>query len=575
MAVLGIDLGTSNSLVGYYNGEGAALIPNVFGEYLTPSVISIDNDNKLLIGKAAKERLVSHPLSTFSVFKRTMGTSMHYSYQSYRFSSTDLSSLILKQLKQDAENFLKEECNEAIISVPAYFNNTQRQATIDAAKLAGLSVIKLISEPTAAALAHGVHEFADDSTIIVLDLGGGTFDVSILEMFDGVLQVLAIAGDNLLGGEDFTRLLVEDFLQKNALDTDSLSLKNLASIYDFCEQLKQKIDSQSLQKFQLFLDSVEYTYAITYNDFYMLCQPLLSKLRIPILTALNDAKITINGLSQVILMGGATKMTVIQEFLNLLFNQQTRIDLNPDETVAIGAVLATAMHMRHQNLEAMMMTDVCGFTLGVESSRRTKSGYKTGFFSSIIPRNSTIPTSREESFSPVDDLQRSIVFNVYQGESLYTKDNLYLGEVKTLLPRQGSDQEVSVRFTYDISGLLEVECTVIETGEKIVKILKNDSCSLSELEIATRMETLTKLKTHPRDMQEYQLLLARLHRLYQLSNASVQMYLIKEIENFEDALDSQDLLYIKKITPNYVKIADDVERILHNVFTVPPHSNLN
>ncbi|MBC1547706.1 molecular chaperone HscC [Listeria sp. FSL L7-1435] len=537
MTTLGIDLGTSNSLVAYWKEDKAVLIPNVFGEVLTPSVVGIDDNGEFLIGKIAKERLTSHPDKTAAVFKRFMGTEKKYYLGKQAFSATDLSSFVLKSLKADAEKFLGETCTEAVISVPAYFNNSQRKATIDAAFLAGLKVERLISEPTAAAIAYGIHE-QNDTTLMVIDIGGGTFDVSILEMFDGVMQVIAIGGNNYLGGEDFTSVIIEDFLSKNDLKKDNLSAEDFASLYKQAEDAKKSVCHAKTG--EITLNEINYT--ITENQFEIISQPLILKLREPIIQALKDADLKPVDIEQVVLIGGATKMPIIKSFTSKFLGKIPFMHINPDETVGLGAAVQAALKERHESLEEFVLTDVCAHTLGTEIVKEIgPNRYQEGIFSPIIERNTTIPVSRVENYYTISDNQSHIEFGVYQGESRNVKDNLKLGELLVSLPpetKAGSKMEV--RFTYDKNGILEVLVKTVATGEVKQLIIQNNPGSMSKKELEEQLEKLSHLKIHPRDRSENRLLLARADRIYQMSLGERRRFVEFLIAEFEQVVETQD-----------------------------------
>ncbi|MDT0002032.1 molecular chaperone HscC [Listeria cossartiae subsp. cayugensis] len=537
MTTLGIDLGTSNSLVAYWNEDKAVLIPNVFGEVLTPSVVGVDDNGEFLIGKIAKERLTSHPDKTAAVFKRFMGTEKNYYLGKQAFSATDLSSFVLKSLKADAEKFLGETCTDAVISVPAYFNNSQRKATIDAAFLAGLKVERLISEPTAAAIAYGIHE-QNDTTLMVIDIGGGTFDVSILEMFDGVMQVIAIGGNNYLGGEDFTSVIIEDFLSKNDLKKDDLSAEDFASLYKQAEDAKKSICHAKTG--EITLNEINYT--ITENQFEIISQPLILKLREPIIQALKDADLKPVDIEQVVLIGGATKMPIIKSFTSKFLGKIPFMHINPDETVGLGAAVQAALKERHESLEEFVLTDVCAHTLGTEIVKEIgPNRYQEGIFSPIIERNTTIPVSRVENYYTISDNQSHIEFGVYQGESRNVKDNLKLGELLVSLPpetKAGSKMEV--RFTYDKNGILEVLVKTVATGEVKQLIIQNNPGAMSKKELEEQLEKLSHLKIHPRDRSENRLLLARADRIYQMSLGERRRFIEFLIAEFEQVVETQD-----------------------------------
>ncbi|MCD2252422.1 molecular chaperone HscC [Listeria marthii] len=537
MTTLGIDLGTSNSLVAYWKEDKAVLIPNVFGDFLTPSVVGVDDNGEFLIGKIAKERLTSHPDKTAAVFKRFMGTEKNYYLGKQAFSATDLSSFVLKSLKADAEKFLGETCTDAVISVPAYFNNSQRKATIDAAFLAGLKVERLISEPTAAAIAYGIHE-QNDTTLMVIDIGGGTFDVSILEMFDGVMQVIAIGGNNYLGGEDFTSVIIEDFLSKNDLKKDDLSAEDFASLYKQAEDAKKSVCHAKIG--EIALNEINYT--ITEKQFEIISQPLILKLREPIIQALKDADLKPVDIEQVVLIGGATKMPIIKSFTSKFLGKIPFMHINPDETVGLGAAVQAALKERHESLEEFVLTDVCAHTLGTEIVKEIgPNRYQEGIFSPIIERNTTIPVSRVENYYTISDNQSHIEFGVYQGESRNVKDNLKLGELLVSLPpetKAGSKMEV--RFTYDKNGILEVLVKTVATGEVKQLIIQNNPGAMSKKELEEQLEKLSHLKIHPRDRSENRLLLARADRIYQMSLGERRRFIEFLIAEFEQVVETQD-----------------------------------
>ncbi|MBC1482760.1 molecular chaperone HscC [Listeria sp. FSL L7-1509] len=556
MTTLGIDLGTSNSLVAYWNEDKAVLIPNVFGDVLTPSVVGIDDNGEFLIGKIAKERLTTHPDKTAAVFKRFMGTEKNYYLGEHRFSATDLSSFVLKALKEDAEKFLGETCTEAVISVPAYFNNTQRKATVDAAFLAGLKVERLISEPTAAAIAYGIHE-QNDTTIMVIDIGGGTFDVSILEMFDGVMQVIAIAGNNYLGGEDFTTVIIETFLNATGLKKERLTTKDFASLYRQAEDAKQVVSENGVGKIVL----AENEFTLTVDQFEQISQPLILKLREPIIQALKDAQLKPADIEQIVLIGGATKMPIIKSFASKFLGKIPFMHINPDETVGLGAAVQAALKERHESLEEFILTDVCAHTLGVDSVRQiSNSKYQEGVFTPIIERNTTIPVSQMKEFYTIYDNQNTVKLSVYQGESSNVKDNLKLGELEIKLPpNTNKDAKIETRFTYDKNGLLEILVKIVSTGEVKQLIIQKNPGVLSDSELKGQLEKLSDLKIHPRDRSENRLLLARADRIYQTSLGETRQYIEFLMLEFQKAIESQNEKSIQIQSKNLKEKLADLE----------------
>lgn len=553
MSIIGIDLGTTNSLVSVWKDGKATIIPNSLGNNFTPSIVSIDEDNSILVGEVAKERLITHPNLTVSNFKRFMGTDKEFNLGSHVLSATDLSSLILKSLKRDAESFLGEEVTEAVISVPAYFNDSQRKATKIAGELAGLKVERLISEPTAAAISYGMHKAENDTQFLIFDLGGGTFDVSILELFDNVMEVKSIAGDNYLGGEDFNNLLISYFLEKNDLYLESLNDKNISTLHKEAESCKRSISKYSKGNMKLNIDSSNYELTIDSDTFEKICNELLLKLKTPIYRAMRDADISTDELDAVILIGGSTKMPLIRSTVSRIFKTLPFSNINPDEAVAIGAAIQAGLKERNEDLKEMILTDVCPYSLGVAIGKKQNNSYIGDIFSPIIERNSPIPISKSEIYTTIHDYQKEIIIDIYQGERMNVNENIKLGTMSINIPPKLAGEElVDIRFTYDINGLLEVEATSIETGIKKSIVIEKSPGSMSKEEIAERLKELEKLKIHPKDELENRLIIARGERLYEESLGEKRNFIENLLINFQYTLNTQNLKQIsierKKLT---------------------------
>ena len=565
VAVIGIDLGTTNSLVAYWSDGQAKIIPNSLGDNLTPSVISVDEDGSILIGKIAKERLLTHPDKTAANFKRFMGTDKKYKLGNYIFTPEDLSSFILKSLKENAESYLGEEVTEAIISVPAYFNDAQRKATKRAGVLAGLNVERLISEPTAAALAYGLNEESDETQFLIFDLGGGTFDVSILELFEGIMEVKSIAGDNFLGGEDFNNELVNYFLYKNNLDIhyiENLDKKLVAELYKQAETCKRTLTDNTEGVMRIRIDSRLYEEVITRSKFEEMCSDLILRLRIPIQKSMRDAGLDTSDLDAVILIGGSTRMSFIKSIVSKMFNKLPFSNINPDETVALGAAIQGELKTRNSELREMVLTDVCPYTLGIEVvNRNARTIDEGGYFLPIIERNSPIPISIvEEGLHTVADNQTTIKINVFQGESMHVVDNINLGSIEVKVPPAPAGYErVNVRFTYDINGLLEVEVLVLSTNEKKSIVIEQAPGILSDEEIQKRLEELQKLKIHPRDQEKNRLIMARGERLYQELLGDKRKFVAQVLSEFERVLNTQNASEIKSMAERVTQIFDELE----------------
>ncbi|MBO1305237.1 molecular chaperone HscC [Enterococcus sp. 669A] len=559
MAIIGIDLGTSNSLAAYWDGQEVGLIKSRFGNHLTPSVVGIDDNGELLVGEIAKERLVSHPQKTAATFKRFMGTEKIYQLGEQHFTPIELSSLIIASLKEDAELYLQQPCEEVVISVPAYFNNIQREATMEAANLAGLKVLNLISEPTAAAMAYGFHK-EDDLSILVIDLGGGTFDVSLLEMFEGIMQVEAIAGDNHLGGEDFTQVIVRDCLAENQLENESLPAAVHSVLYQKAETLKKELANQGKTGFDFTYQDTSYHYQLDRQKYEELCEPLLARMRMPIGRVLNDKRMAVEDIDRVILIGGATKDSVVRSFLAKLLRKIPYTGINPDEAVGMGAGIQTALKKDQKMVSEMMLTDVCAHTLGVESVRQMGDEWIGGVFSPIIERNTTIPVSKIETFYTVRDQQPKIRFGVYQGESPRVEENLKIGEIVIPLEPAPKDYPVDCRFTYDTNGLLEVLVTIQKTGKTHQLIIEESPGKLTKAEIKESLRKLEKLKIHPRDSAENRLLMARLDRLYAETTGEMRGYVQNMLLQFEAVMQKQDPQLVKKTAKELNQKLNELEK---------------
>ncbi|WP_050182033.1 molecular chaperone HscC [Domibacillus robiginosus] len=542
MTTIGIDLGTSNSLVAYWGKEGPKIIPNVLGKRLTPSVVSLGEEGELLIGEVAKERLITHPDRTAAVFKRHMGTEKYYHLGAQPFLPEELSSFVLQSLKKDAEAFLGEEITEAIISVPAYFNDRQRKATQKAAELAGLRVERLISEPTAAAIAYGLHESQSETRFLVFDLGGGTFDVSILELFEGVMEVKSIAGDNFLGGEDFTTLLANWFLESNGIKRETLSAKQLASVWKQAEVCKKTLGEDHSAFFRVQVDGQELETSITRSEFENQALPLLLRLRQPIERALSDAGVHPKEIDAVVLIGGATRMPFIKHVTGKLFGQLPFGVIHPDEAVALGTAVQAALKERNETVEELILTDVCPYSLGTSVVKRlNQNDFETGHYLPIIERNTPIPVSKVERLYTIADGQSGITVDIYQGESRHVKNNLKLGELSVeVQPAPAGEQSIDVRYTYDINGLLEVEVTIVKTGEKRRIIVEQNPGSQTKEEMEARMKELQAMKIHPRERTENRLLLAKGERFYEESIGERRQRAAAVLDWFERVLASQN-----------------------------------
>lgn len=540
--IVGIDLGTTNSLIAYFSEEGPRIIPNRLGKNLTPSVVSVDQEGNVYVGETARERMSLFPDSVAQTFKRSMGTERDYVLSGRHFRPEELSSMVLRALKEDAEAYLGEEVTEAVISVPAYFDDKRRKATRRAGELAGLKVDRMISEPTAAAVAYGLYDKTRDTRFLVFDLGGGTFDVSILELYHNILEVRAVAGDNYLGGEDFTEVMAKLFLQKRRLQLQNLNEKEQVRLYRQAEKAKRAINDQSEVAMSFLYQEETLEEVITAKEYGEACEELLMKIREPVKKSLADAGLKLGDIDEVLLIGGATRLSIVRDFLIRLFRKFPDTRLNPDETVALGAAVQAAMKERREEVREVILTDVCSFTLGTEVVVEYEEGrFENGRFCPIIERNTVIPASHTERLYTVRDNQDKVRVRVLQGESRFARNNLFLGELTVEIPRAPKGQEsIDVTYTYDINSLLEVEVTVNSTGEKQKMIIKGQENQMTDEEVKKRMEELAYLKIQPRDYEENRLVLLRAERMYEESLGDRRKRLDHYITAFEGALEKGD-----------------------------------
>lgn len=560
--IVGIDLGTTNSLVAYYTEEGPKIIPNRLGKRMTPSVVSIDEEGQILVGESAMEQMLLHPDSGASVFKRSMGSNKKFTLRDRQFTAEELSSFVLRVLKEDAENYLEEPVTEAVISVPAYFNDARRRATKRAGELAGMKVERIISEPTAAAIAYGLWQQKGQARFLVFDLGGGTFDVSILELYDTILEVHAVAGDNFLGGEDFTEVLEKIFYEKySQLSPLTLNEKSRKHIRKQAENCKLGFSNAKESEMKCNVNGEEYSLKISLEEYEEACEELLYRISQPVKRSLKDAHIRLADIDKVVLVGGATKSPVIRKFVSKLFRILPDLSMNPDETVALGAAIQGAMKERKEGIKEVILTDVCPFTLGTEVVREyAKHQYEEGIFLPIIERNTVIPASRTETLWAVQDNQTKIRVHVLQGESRFAANNLSLGELLIDIPRNKVGKEsVDVTYTYDINSILEVEVKVNSTGKKQRQVFKDNNLEMSEEEIEERLETLSYLKIHPRDKEENKFLLLRGERIYEESLGRKRVQAEHLLREFERALNSYESEKIAEAKKNLIKFLEEIE----------------
>lgn len=512
MAIIGIDLGTTNSLACVFQDGYTVLIPNSFGKMLTPSVVSVAEDGSIYVGAVAKERMVTHPGATAASFKRYMGTNRIFELSGRRFTPQELSSFVLRQLREDAERFLGEEVREAVISVPAYFNDNQRYATKEAGELAGLKVERLINEPSAAALTASRLGGKEEGSFLVFDFGGGTLDVSVVDYFDNVIEIIAVSGDNHLGGDDFDEKIARYFCEQCRMSYSDLALEEKASLLQHAEKCKRELSS---------LKEVTYTFElhrerkVTVDNARLarLGQDLFDRAAQVITGALSDSGRRMEDVDEIILVGGSSKMPVVGFFLLTAFGREAHTAASPDEIVAMGAGIYAGIKERKEELRDLVLTDTCPFTLGINVVN--PADHQNPIMSPIIERNSILPSSKKGYYTNIRDYQEEMEIKIYQGEGYYCRENICLGEIRLdIAKKKKGGNRIEVCFTYDINGILLAEVSDLDRKIRKQAVLSSGQFRLSEEELKRRVEELKDFKLAPPGGIRTKLALARGERLF-------------------------------------------------------------
>ena len=487
--IIGIDLGTTNSCVAVMEGGQPTVIANAEGVRTTPSVVAFTKNGERLVGEPAKRQAVTNSENTISSIKRKMGTSEKVTAGGKSYTPQEISAMILQKLKADAESYLGEKVTEAVITVPAYFNDAQRQATKDAGKIAGLEVKRIINEPTAAALAYGLDNESDQK-IMVYDLGGGTFDVSIIEIGDGVIEVLAVNGDSLLGGDDFDNVIanymISEFKNKEGVD---LSKDNMAlqRIREAAEKAKKELSTATTTNINLpFITATaegpkHFDMDLTRAKFNELTHSLVERTVTPVQKALSDAGLTAGDLTKVLLVGGSTRIPAVQERVKTLTGKEPSKNLNPDECVALGASIQGGKLAGDAGAGDILLLDVTPLSLSIE----TMGGVATR----LIERNTTIPTKKSQIFSTAADNQTAVDINVLQGERQFAKDNKSLGQFRLdgIPPARRGVPQIEVTFDIDANGIVNVSAKDLGTGkEQHITITASSNMSDADIDRAVK-----------------------------------------------------------------------------------------
>ena len=556
MTILGVDLGTTNSLAVVYKEGKPIRIPNAYGEYVTASAVSI-LDGKIVVGKLAKERLITHPECSASLFKRNMGSDVTYTLDRKEYDSATLSSFVVKQLIEDAQNYLHEEISEVVISVPAYFNARQRQDTKRIGELLGIKVERLINEPSAAAIA--CHMDDEYETFVVFDFGGGTLDVSVVDCFENVISINAISGNNHLGGTDFDRAMAEYFCLKNELNYNVLDSSFQQSILRTCEQAKIKLSTQNVVEVSLVHLNKNYNCIFDENVLFNITHSLLESCKNVIGKAVKDSGFSASELDSLILVGGSSKMPVLQHYLSDALNIPVLKEEHMDSLVVLELGKYIGIKQRDENIKDVVVTDICPFSLSTSTYNEQNPDLELSTV--LIPKNSVLPTSKKMTLRTVHKGQTKVNISVFQGQAMYAKENLFLGQAFIHVPRNMHDYEsFDLIYSYDINSMLYVEAVVHSTKEHyIFRVSKGDV--LEKVDASVRLDSIKEVSLGLYQNNEVDALLARIERIYREVDEETQDYLMKLHTEFTKDMESliNNIQKRKRLINQVSRILDQIE----------------
>ncbi len=527
-APVGIDLGTTHTVVAALDADGPRVVHDDAGEIFLPSVVAVAEDGTLLVGEAARARLDHAPEYGARCFKRDMGSDAPVAFGELRLSATELSALVLREARVRAERGLGRRVERAVITVPAYFGEPQRAATLEAARLAGLEVVRMVNEPTAAAMAYGLADADRERRLLVVDLGGGTFDVTVLEVFEGIVEVIATGGDSRLGGEDITTALMA------RAQADGVAPAVLRAA---CEDAKRILSTSHGALVPL---GGGRRLSLTRSDLDAACAPFVARIRQRVVDVLRDATLAPADVDEVILAGGATRTPAVIDLVERLFGRAPTCRLDPDRVVALGAAIQAGLAGRHAAVRELVVTDVLSHSLGVETAREGGRDVLDGYFTPVLHRNTTLPVRRVERFWTMHPRQTRLMIAVYQGEHRYVRHNRCLGrfEVVDLPSAEGEDGRlaVDVAFTHTLDGLLEVEARIVATGEARAIVIDARAGHMTPAQRAAALRRLDDLKVHPRDLLPNRVLLEQALARHARLDAAGRRSLDGPLTAFEDAL---------------------------------------
>ena len=571
MGIIGIDLGTTNSAMAYYKDGQASIVVNDQDQRTTPSVYQVKPNGEEIIGLSAKKGAATFPNHTVLEVKRLMGTGEDVEIEGKTYRPEEISSKFLRYLKDSAEEKLNMNITEAVITVPAYFTDAQRKSTRDAGELAGLKVERIINEPTAAALAFCHDNLEEDRHLLVYDLGGGTFDVSVVELFDGIVTVQSSVGDNALGGADFDKVLMtlieEQFEEENGYPMASIAQDEKLLYYTIKEaaeaakiELSTQVEASISIPFIGLKDNfpVSFHGTITRNMFESKMQPFVKRTLEKVNQALTEAELTADEIDEVLMVGGSTRVPIIREVVEQIFGDKIRTDVNPDEVVAQGAAVQAALKSGEIDAsEGLMAIDVGPYTLGLSVSRTNASGkLEHGFFDPLIKKNTPIPTRKSEIYSTTSDNQETVHIEVYQGESDRVEENVLVSDdiyIHGIPHAPAGHERIEVTFSYDINGLIQVEAVVLSTGERIKEVIQSQEGVMSEEE---KSEAIVRMEEEEGTSEAYERAKKAIHRAEKLKTACSEedkVRLDEQIQLLQEAIDAED---VRAIERNEQKLLD-------------------
>lgn len=555
MAIIGIDLGTTNSLVSVFRNGHVEIIRDVTGEEMIPSAVAVDDEKKILIGKAAKERNILHPEQSAVEFKRRMGSVDKISLGDSIYTPEELSAFILKKCKEEAENYLGEPVTEAIISVPAYFDNNKREATKMAAAIAGLNCQRILNEPSAAALAYRLEsEETDEQYVMVIDFGGGTLDVSLVDCFENIVEIAGVSGNNRLGGKNFDEKIAKAFLEENEIDKDGITDSDYALVKRMAEESKIMLSQKENVIMKCKLGDRFYSMELNDEKLIKICGNLLLQMKEVMVRVIKDANCSVNEITDVILVGGTCKLKIVQKYISELFHRDFVCGEDTQTLVAKGIGYYVGIKEQAAGIKDILMTDVCPFSLG--TGIKGPGDNQDDIMSVIIKKNSTLPKSCKAQYVPVSVYQNKIKFTIYQGENYYVKDNIKLGEFEIdIKPDITGNQVVEVTMAYDMNGILYVEAKNSD-GKRVNYCFSGEKGNLSKAEIEQRAKKIMDMQYLPRELEECTTLIETALHLYEQADDYNKVFLARCIDSLYYARQCVSQINGIKIVRHYKELLE-------------------